>query len=198
MVIVPRAEVQLTLCGGVSLLIDETALEESASYMSDSNSVGGLCWTHSHSIDPPIAHYYSALNLTEALKEGKVDLGRELTVITAHIFGADVTYPILAAPMCKSKGATEMIFVFKTAIDAWKVSGAEEKVGPLWSFATDGDTTRRKGGHHSFCLYLSPSPHRSMELSVTSLGLISSLETVKSCWTSIIHMFLRVNLFCVS
>ncbi|KAG2091941.1 hypothetical protein BD769DRAFT_1679203 [Suillus cothurnatus] len=149
-VIVPRAEAQLTLRGGVSLLIDETALEESVSYMSDSNSVGGLCWMHSHNIDPTLRTYHSALNLAEALKEGKVHLGRELTVIAAHIFGADGTYPILAAPTCKSEGATEMIFIFKTAIDAWKASGAEEKVGPLWSFATDGDATQQKGGHQLF------------------------------------------------
>ncbi|KAG1764692.1 hypothetical protein EV702DRAFT_1182567 [Suillus placidus] len=149
-VIVPRAEAQLTLRGGVSLLIDETALEESASYMSDSNSVGGLCWTHSHSIDPTLRTYHSALKLAEALKEGKVHLGRELTVVAAHIFGADGTYPILAAPTCKSEGVTEMVYVFKTAIDAWKTSGAEEKVGPLWTFATAGDATRRKGGHQLF------------------------------------------------
>jgi hypothetical protein len=192
-VIVPRDEAQLTLRGGVSLLIDETALEESASYMSDSNSVGGLCWTHSHSIDPALRTYHSALNLAEALQEGKVHLGRELTVIAAHIFGADGTYPILAAPTCKSEGATEMIFIFKTAIDAWKASGTEEKVGPLWSFATDGDTTRRKGGHQ---LFLSvPLPFTSPL--VTSLGSISSLENAKSRWTSIINMFLKVNLFCV-
>lgn len=73
-----------------------------------------------------------------------------MTVIGAHIFGEDRLYPILTAPTCKFEDTTDMEFVFNTAISGWQAAGGEEDIGPLWSFATDGDATRRKAGHRVF------------------------------------------------
>ena len=146
----PRLEAGQTVRRSVSLLIDETALEEAAVYLPLANGVGGLCWTHSHLVDPTLYNYQSAINIATSLKAGKVHLGKEVTVIGAHLFGEDGLYPILAAPTCKSEDATDMEFVFNTAVSGWQAGGGEEDIGPLWSFATDGDATRRKAGHKVF------------------------------------------------
>ncbi|KAG2757841.1 hypothetical protein P692DRAFT_20867349 [Suillus brevipes Sb2] len=149
-VLAPRAQAGLNTLRGVSFLIDETALEEAAGYLPQSNSIGGLCWTHSHLVDTTLNNYQSALGVADALKSGKVHLGKELTVAGAHVFGEDGIYPILAAPTCKSENFTDMEFVFESVIDSWYASGADRAVGPAWSFATDGDATRRKAGHRTF------------------------------------------------
>ncbi|KAG2129459.1 hypothetical protein DEU56DRAFT_915172 [Suillus clintonianus] len=135
---------------GVSLLIDETAQEEAAVFLPQSNCVGGLCWTHANLVDVSLNNYQSALNIAAALKSGKVHLGKEITVVGAHIFGEEGLYPILAAPTCKSEGAPEMEFILNTIIEAWSSSDAANRVGPVWSVATDGDATRRKAGHKTF------------------------------------------------
>ncbi|KAG1802537.1 hypothetical protein EV424DRAFT_1474664 [Suillus variegatus] len=94
-----------------------TALEEAAVFLSQSNSIGGLCWTHSPLVDVALNNYHSALNISHALTAGRVHLGKEVSVVGAHLFGEDMFYPILAAPTCKLE---------------------------------NGDTTRRKAGHHTF------------------------------------------------
>ncbi|KAG2082734.1 hypothetical protein BD769DRAFT_1633312 [Suillus cothurnatus] len=124
-VLAPRAQAGFNTLHG-------TALEEAASYLSQSNSIGGLCWTHSHLVDTTLNNYQSALGVVDMLKSGKVHLGKELTV-------ADGIYPILAAPTCKSENFTNMEFVFDSVIDL-----------PAWSFATGGDATQCKAGHHTF------------------------------------------------
>ena len=149
-VIAPRSRVDPLIRQGISLLIDETVLEEAAVYLPKTNGVRGLCWTHSHLIDPILYNYQSAINIATSLKAGRVHLGKEVTVVGAHIFSEDGLYPLLAAPTCKSKDAADMEFMFKTVVDGWQVAGGEQKVGPLWSFATDGDATRRKAGHRFF------------------------------------------------
>ncbi|KAG1741482.1 uncharacterized protein EDB91DRAFT_1248037 [Suillus paluster] len=139
----------MTLCG-VSLLVDETALEEAAVYLPQSNSIGGLCWTHSSCVDVTLNNYHSALNIADALKAGRVHLGKEIMVVGAHVFSEDGLYPILVAPTCKSEDASDMEFIFNTTINSWYASGADKEIGPIWSFATDGDATRRKAGHRTF------------------------------------------------
>ena len=141
---------------GVSLLIDETALEEAAVYLPKANGVGGLCWTHSHLIDPTLYNYQSAIHIATSLKSGNVHLGEEVTVVGAHIFSEDGLYPLLAAPTCKSEDATDMEFIFNTVINGWQVAGGEQDIGPLWSFATDGDATWRKAGHRTFLKHWLP------------------------------------------
>ena len=59
------------------------------------NGVGGLCWTHSHLIDPMLYNYQSAINIAMSLKASKVHLGKEVTVIGVHILGEDGLYPFL-------------------------------------------------------------------------------------------------------
>ena len=108
---------------GVSLLIDETALEEAAVHLPKANSVGGLCWTHSHLINPTLYNYQSTVDIATALKSGKIYLGKEVTVIGAHIFGEDGLYSILTVLTCKSEDAADMKFVLiqSLMVGGWQV-----------------------------------------------------------------------------
>ncbi|KIK32868.1 hypothetical protein CY34DRAFT_100629 [Suillus luteus UH-Slu-Lm8-n1] len=66
---------------GISFMIDEIALEEMAMHFSKYNKVGGLCWKHSHVIDPILHMYNLAVSIAQKIHDGKVHLGEELTVI---------------------------------------------------------------------------------------------------------------------
>ncbi|KAI6145814.1 hypothetical protein BKA82DRAFT_145081, partial [Pisolithus tinctorius] len=136
------------LCG-VSFVIEKTALKETAVYMPTSNSVGGLCWTHSHQVDLMLNTYKSTL-LANVLKEGTVHLGKEVTVAGVHLFSEDGLYPLLTAPTCKTEESADMEFIFNIVMASWQESGVVENVGPIWSFTTDGNTTCHKTGHKTF------------------------------------------------
>jgi hypothetical protein len=103
----PRYNAGLIACQGVRLLTDKVALEEAVVYFPDCNSVGGLCWKHSHTIDASLNTYESAINIAEKLKTGDVHLGKEMTVIVAHCNGEDGVYPLLATPTCKTEHAAD-------------------------------------------------------------------------------------------
>ncbi|KAF8834211.1 hypothetical protein BDN67DRAFT_868492, partial [Paxillus ammoniavirescens] len=133
-----------------SFLIDETTTEKTAVYILHSNSIGGLCWTHSHLVDPVLHTYNSALCITADLQSETIHLGKEATVAGARVIGTDSFYPLLAAPTCKSEDVADMEFIFNTLLNAWKATGAHETVGPLWFVATNGDAMQRKAGHRTF------------------------------------------------
>ena len=99
----PRASAGLTILHGVSLLTDETALDEAATYHPVENGVGGYCWKHAGNVYPFLDTFEAAKRLASKLSLGEVHLGKEMTVVVAHCFGEDGTYPILAAPSCKQE-----------------------------------------------------------------------------------------------
>lgn len=141
---------------GVSFMIDEIALEEMAVHFSKHNKVGGLCWKHSHIVDPVLHTYDSAVNIAQKIHKGEVHLGKELTVIGVSCFGEDGIYPVLAAPTCKMEDASDMDIILARTVDRWNASGAATSVGPAWSFATDSDATRHAAGHRLFVKTLLP------------------------------------------
>lgn len=144
---------------GASLLIDEVAIEEAACHFRQFNKVGALCWKHSGMVDLVLRTYHSAVDIAKRLAAGELHLGKEMTVASISFFGTgnSRTYPILAAPTCKQEDASDMASIFEMLITGYnKVAAAI--LGPLWSVATDGDSTRRKAGYHLFVRNpLSPS-----------------------------------------
>ncbi|KIK36882.1 hypothetical protein CY34DRAFT_26209 [Suillus luteus UH-Slu-Lm8-n1] len=155
-VMTTRAHSSLASLRGVSLMIDEIALEEMAVHFSKYNKVGGLCWKHSHTVEPVLRTYESAVHIAQKIHTGELHLGKELTVIGASCFGEDEIYPILAAPTCKSEDASDMERILTRAIGSWNRTGASKSVGPIWSLATDGDATRRAAGHRLFVKFPLP------------------------------------------
>ncbi|KAJ7026001.1 hypothetical protein C8F04DRAFT_966949, partial [Mycena alexandri] len=58
--------------------------------------------------------------------------------------------PILALPTCKHVKAEDSRTIYEVVMEAWRSSGAAEKVGRIWSWATDGDMIRRVAGYEAF------------------------------------------------
>jgi hypothetical protein len=112
--------------------MDEIALEERASHHRASNSVIGLCHSHSHLIDPSLHTYDSVLRIAKKLAEGTIHLGKEMSVIAVGLFGDDDIFPVLAAPTCKCKDSEKMMSIFMLVRDRWKETGAEEPLGPIF------------------------------------------------------------------
>ncbi|KAG1764501.1 hypothetical protein EV702DRAFT_1182589 [Suillus placidus] len=140
----------ITSLHGVSIMIDEMAIEEMAVHYSKYNKIGGLCWKHSNLIDPVLRTYDSTVAIAQKIHDEEVHLGKEVTVIGVACFGEDELYPILVAPTCKTEDATDMEGVLGRALQRWKATGTDQTVGPIWSLATDGDATRRAAGHRLF------------------------------------------------
>ncbi|KAG1861685.1 hypothetical protein F4604DRAFT_1929762 [Suillus subluteus] len=138
-----------SLCG-VSLMIDEIALEEMAVHFSKYDKVGSLCWKHSHLIDPVLRTYESAMNIAQKIHDGEVHLGKELMVIGALCFSWDEIFPILVAPTCKTENTYDTEQNLSRAIARWNTTSAAAQIRPVWSLATDGDATRCAAGHKLF------------------------------------------------
>ncbi|KAJ6631348.1 hypothetical protein B0H10DRAFT_2159722 [Mycena sp. CBHHK59/15] len=119
---------------GVSVLIDEIALEEMAVHFKHANAVGRLCWKHAPLVDIVLRTYDAALNLAHGLSAGTVHLGKEMTVAAVSCFG--------------ESDAADMEFIFSTILTSWE--SFKDCVGSIWSVATDGDVTRRKAGYNMF------------------------------------------------
>lgn len=134
---------------GVSVLMDEVALEEMACHFKHANSVGGLCWKHSHLVGLTLNTWNAAVNIAKCLANDTVHLGKEMSVVAVSLFGESGVYPLLAAPTCKQETAADMEWIFDTILEAWNKHG-KAQVGPIWSFATDGDATRRAAGYNKF------------------------------------------------
>ncbi|KAG1751967.1 hypothetical protein EDD22DRAFT_850668 [Suillus occidentalis] len=148
--VVLSSRTNITILRGVSLMVDEIALEEMVVHLGRYNKIAGLCWKHSHVVDHVLRTYESAVTIAQKIQDSDVHLGKELTVIGVACFGEDELYPILAAPTCKTEDARDMEGLLARAIERWNATGAASVIGPVWSFATDGDATRRAAGHRLF------------------------------------------------
>ncbi|KAJ7509304.1 hypothetical protein B0H11DRAFT_1702886 [Mycena galericulata] len=153
--LVPRSESKISgaVRSGVSIKMDETAIEEQAVYFSHANSVGGLCQKHSSDIPGisplTLATHDSALNIVEALGRGDVHFGKELAFVAAQCINESTLYPLLCAPTCKRETWEDMAALFRMILDVWD-EDAKAAVGEIWDFSTDGDPLRRKAGHNVF------------------------------------------------
>ena len=167
-------------CNGfvAQCITDETTLEEAAIYHPNQNDVRGLCWKHAGVTYPYLDTYKSAKQLGNRILSGQVHLGKEMSVVVACCFGEDQIYPLLAAPSCKEEDHMDWEMLIYCVINSWYKSNAHKKVGPLWSFATDGDATHHKAGHKVLLQSkLTPSfPIYGILSGLTSLNLYMGLH----------------------
>ncbi|KAJ7153162.1 hypothetical protein C8R43DRAFT_885956 [Mycena crocata] len=178
-VLKPRASaaIQQPLRGCI-LQIDEVALEEAACHFRHNNSVGGLCWRHSP-VGLQLRSYDDALNIAAKIKAGTVHLGKEMTVVSVSCFGESGTYPILALPTCKFVGPEESSTIYETVTEAW-IEHASKTVGMPWSWATDGDGSRRKAGYSGFTRTRLPraSPIFSTVAGMAGLNIFTGIHSI--------------------
>ncbi|KAJ7616258.1 hypothetical protein B0H17DRAFT_901688, partial [Mycena rosella] len=141
---------------GIVVMMDEVAIEESATYFPSHNKVGGLCQKHSGTLPLTLQTYKSALTIVDALREGTVHFGKEMTLVAVKFSNEPNIYPILAAPTCKHETAADMVDLYEKIMSGWEEI-AEEICGTIWNFSTDGDGDRRRAGYLLFCKYELPA-----------------------------------------
>lgn len=157
---------------GWSLMIDEISVDERACWIKSMNSVGGLCREHSKNIDLTIPDIDSLLDIAEAVTgdEPTVHFGKEATVAGIAPF-RDSHYgvrPVLCSLTCKTEVAEESAELIALILKLWKESlDGEEKHGPIFSVASDGDATRRKVLYELFMKHeLDPASELYAKLSI--------------------------------
>ena len=78
------------------------------------------------------------------MDQGIVHFGKEVSVLAITSFSSELcgAYPVVASPTCKSETPAEGAEILRTVFSAWKDEFANF-LGPIWSFASDGDAGRR-------------------------------------------------------
>ncbi|KAF7293731.1 hypothetical protein HMN09_01168300 [Mycena chlorophos] len=133
---------------GVSLQIDEVAIEERVAH--SCYGLLGFCWCHSMNAKLRLDAFQDALDLSKMVKDGEVHMGSEMTVVAARLFWRPASLPDSCAPYLQIDRPEESKTIYQTVIEVWNRC-ARNIVGPVWSFATDGDAKRRKAGFDEFC-----------------------------------------------
>jgi len=135
---------------GHSILIDEISLDERARYFPWANKIGGLCREHANKADLQIRSMAAVDKVADLLEDDICHMGRKATVAAIASFRTKDYHakPVLISPTCKSEKAPEQAEWIKLLIERWRPF--ESTHGPLWSVATDGDTTRRAARDSTF------------------------------------------------
>lgn len=129
---------------GVTICWDEISQEEVACYFPHADCVGGLCREHCCTVDIHLRCFKSAEDIAFALDQGTVHFGKEVSVVAITSFSPNLrgAFPVAISPTCKSETPAEGGEILRTVLAAWNDECAEY-LGPVWSFASDGDAGRR-------------------------------------------------------
>ncbi|CAE6517396.1 unnamed protein product [Rhizoctonia solani] len=173
-----KSVVPLTGLRGFSVLIDEIALEERIRYSTPEDALVGFA---RETISPeqvqnmtgrPISHLFA---LKRLLDSGECQLATEATVVAIAPFGPTNYTPMVIAMSgtCKTETVDGQLSLLKTVYQAYNESphGAAA-LGPIWSFATDGDA-RRRLALYRLCMTHTLSPPSPLYLELYRLDLMN-------------------------
>ncbi|KAG8692772.1 hypothetical protein FRC11_003378, partial [Ceratobasidium sp. 423] len=134
---------------GFSVLIDEIALEERIRYSAAEDTLVGFCrecttpGETQNITGRPISHLFG---LRKLLDSGEIHRAKEATVVAIAPFGPSNYAPmvIMMSGTCKAETVDDHLALLRLSYKSYKSSpyGAAA-LGPIWSFATDGDACRR-------------------------------------------------------
>lgn len=165
---------------GHSLLLDGVALEEKCRYLRSGDSVLGVCREHAGGLDLRVLSVDSILAIEAALHSEKprAHYASEATVVAIAPF-QDTSYfavPIALSGSCKGETGEGMATWLRDVIGAWEKNKDGQRMhGPLWSIATDGESTMRSC-RFQLCMSqeLSPSnPLRPLLCNLSGLNLFT-------------------------
>ncbi|KAK7446038.1 hypothetical protein VKT23_014661 [Stygiomarasmius scandens] len=164
---------------GAQIMIDEIALNEQAVYLKSENSIGGLCWLHTHADELKLDSFTKVTKVAKSVAKGDIHLGKEMTVAVIGVFGETSVYPILVAATCKRETAADSEFTFCTVSEAYFAHPDASQI-PLWCWYTDGDPKCRPGGHQYFVTVTLPHDSRLYHLlkDLLSLNLFTGPMTI--------------------
>ncbi|CAE7062743.1 unnamed protein product [Rhizoctonia solani] len=146
---VPKPESHVR--SGLSLMIDEIAIEPRLRYSINQDSVIGMCREHGNSsvlgcLSNKKDTLQTLLEVQAQLESGECHRATEATMAAIARFGASDYNPalILASGTCKAEKAPDQARWIELILQSWRDSPFGEAThGPIWSICTDGDAKRR-------------------------------------------------------
>jgi hypothetical protein len=154
---------------GCQISLDETALRPSACYVPHLHSLGGLCSCNGLRDHDLVIHSEHTLHelarqvLSDDEQSAQAHFASQATVVALNFLGQEDyrATPFIVSGCCGAKDAQDFVKRMILIIKAYEESGAQRQFGWFFSFATDGDLARRKGG---FCLLTSQELNRHSQL----------------------------------
>ena len=137
---------------GVSLMIDEVAIEPRPRYDSNQDAVVGICREHANGdalqhLSTRNDSLNTLLDTQASLDAGACHRATEATMAAIAHFGQSNYNPavILASGTCKTEKTGDQTRWIDLLLNCWKESPHGEAVhGDIWSICTDGDSKRRR------------------------------------------------------
>jgi hypothetical protein len=137
---------------GLSLMIDEVAIESRPRYDVRQDAVTGICREHAngdalHHLSTQDDTLKALLDTQKSLESGGCHRATEATMAAIARFGqSDYSATvILASGTCKTEKACDQTRWIELVQDCWKESPNGEALhGAIWSICTDGDAKRRR------------------------------------------------------
>ena len=142
---------------GCVLMIDGVALEERCRYLSQNNSVAGLCREHSQGLRTKVTSLQDILNLeavlhpqphNEETSMPTVHYGKDGTVVAVAPYAHTDHYtpiPLLLSPSCKAETGEDLAGWLQVVLEAWKSHPhGQQTHGPIWAIASDGEASFRR------------------------------------------------------
>lgn len=136
-----------SICGH-SLLVDGVALKEKCRYLQSTDSIAGVCREHGSTLDLHVRSQESLVDAEDALhgETPRAHYASEATVVAIAPF-QNLSYsaiPVAMSGSCKAETGKGMALWLRELIRAWRENeDGEKRHGPLWSVATDGESTMR-------------------------------------------------------
>lgn len=142
---------------GNIVMVDGIAIEAKCEYCHRRDCVLGLCREHVHNVDIRVTDLKSVESIRDKLDDkelspdDKVCYGKDATVLAIAPYARSDHYtpiPIIVSPSCKSEKGDALAEWLQTVIETWKTHEFGERLhGPLWSLASDGESSFRVAKH---------------------------------------------------
>ncbi|KAJ7022323.1 hypothetical protein C8F04DRAFT_971636 [Mycena alexandri] len=156
---------------GFSLLIDEISLEQRARYFRWDNTIGGICREHAHLANLTVDNAESIQTVAEQVRNGVCHLGKEATVVAIASYSKEDYHarPIIVSVTDKTEKAPEQAEWMRTLLACWDEKW-ERLLGPIFGFASDGESVHRLAMHKLFMQHLLDEDSELWELLGSLLG----------------------------
>ncbi|KAF8993733.1 hypothetical protein BDQ17DRAFT_1252608, partial [Cyathus striatus] len=142
---------------GNVLMFDGIALETRCHYCSQQNQIMGLCWEHAENVKTEVTDYQVIEDVRRRLlntsgeNNKKVCLGKEATVIALAPYSCLNHYqpvPLVVSATDKTEKWAQLKLWMETFLHNYKTHSFGEALnGPIWSLASDGDSTYCRAKH---------------------------------------------------
>ncbi|KAJ6563761.1 hypothetical protein B0H10DRAFT_1843437 [Mycena sp. CBHHK59/15] len=136
---------------GYSLLIDEISVQERARYYRWNNTIGGIAREGANLTNLEIDSAESIQTVAQQVRDGFIHLGKEATVVSIASYSSEDYHarPVIGSVTDKTEKWPEQAAWMRILLECWDDKW-DKLFGPIWGFASDGDSVHRSAMQHLF------------------------------------------------